>query len=150
LKKSFSLLKATSNEPFGASRHLPPGIAITSKELIMRTDMVKSSVYGAFGGAVALAVVGFGWGGWVTAGSAELTAKTRTENAVVAVLAPICATQFQKAPDATAQQAALVAKGSWEQKKLVEDAGWARMPGSTEVAAGVANACANLITKLKL
>ena len=116
----------------------------------MRTDMIKSSVYGAFGGAVALAVVGFGWGGWVTAGSAELAAKTRSENAVVAVLAPICATQFQKAPDATAQQAALVAKGSWEQKKLVEAAGWARMPGSTEVAAGVANACANLITKLKL
>jgi len=87
--------------------------------------MIKSSVYGAFGGAVALAVVGFGWGGWVTAGSAELTAKTRSENAVVAVLAPICATQFQKAPDAAAQQAALVAKGSWEQKKLVEAAGWA-------------------------
>ena len=44
----------------------------------MRTDMIKSSVYGAFGGAVALAVVGFGWGGWVTAGSAELMARCST------------------------------------------------------------------------
>ena len=116
----------------------------------MRTDMIKSSVYGAFGGAVALAMVGFGWGGWVTGGSAELTAKTRSDNAVVAALAPICLTQFQKVPDAAAQQALLVTKGSWEQKKLVEAAGWAQMPGSTEVATGVANACANLITKLKI
>jgi len=49
-------------------------------------------------------MVGFGWGGWVTGGSAELTAKTRSDNAVVAALAPICLTQFQKAPDAAAQQ----------------------------------------------
>jgi hypothetical protein len=123
---------------------------IQRNKQIMKTDMIKSSVYGAFGGAVALAIVGFGWGGWVTGGSAELTAKTSSENAVVAALAPICAAQFQKAPDAAAQQAVLVTKGSWEQKKLVEAAGWAHMPGSTEVAAGVANACANLITKLKL
>jgi alpha/beta superfamily hydrolase len=149
LKKNSSPVKA-SNEPFGANRLLPSGIALNPKEQIMRTDWLKSSVYGAFGGAVALAMVGFGWGGWVTSGSAELAAKTRSENAVVAALAPICATQFQKAPDAAAQQAVLVTKGSWEQKKLVEAAGWAQMPGSTEVAAGVANACANLIAKLKL
>ena len=92
----------------------------------MRTDMIKSSVYGAFGGAVALAMVGFGWGGWVTAGSAELTAKTRSENAVVAVLAPICATQFQKAPDATAQQAVLLAKGSWDKRS------WWKTPAGHE------------------
>jgi hypothetical protein len=73
-----------------------PKFALAPKEQIMRTDMIKSSVYGAFGGAVALAMVGFGWGGWVTGGSAELTAKTRSENAVVAALAPICATQFRK------------------------------------------------------
>jgi hypothetical protein len=86
----------------------------------------------------------------VTGASAERTAKSRSEAAVVTALAPICASQFQHAPDAAAQQAVLIKKGSWEQKKLVEAAGWAQMPGSTEVAAGVANACANLITKLKL
>ena len=112
--------------------------------------MIKSSVYGAFGGAVALAMVGFGWGGWVTGGSAELTAKTRSDNAVVAALAPICLTQFQKAPDAAAQQAVLVTKGSWEQKKLVETGGWAKMPGSTDVPSGLAQACADLIVNLKL
>jgi hypothetical protein len=115
----------------------------------MRTDSVKSALWGAVGGAVALAIVGFSWGGWVTGASAERTAKSRSEAAVVTALAPICASQFQEAPDAAAQQAVLITKGSWEQKKLVETAGWAKMPGSTDVAPGVAEACASLISKLK-
>jgi hypothetical protein len=41
---------------------------------------------------------GFSWGGWVTNISAERTAKTRTEAAVVAALAPICANHFRQAP----------------------------------------------------
>jgi hypothetical protein len=78
----------------------------------------------------------------------KLTAKTRSEAAVVTALAPICASQFQQVPDA-AQQAILIKKGSWEQRKLVETAGWAKMPGSTDVAPGVAEACASLIANLK-
>jgi alpha/beta superfamily hydrolase len=115
----------------------------------MRTDSVKSALWGAVGGAVALAIVGFSWGGWVTGASAERTAKSRSEAAVVTALAPICASQFQKAPDAAAQQAVFIKKGSWEQKKLVETAGWAMMPGSKDVAPGVAEACASLISSLK-
>jgi alpha/beta superfamily hydrolase len=111
----------------------------------MRTDSVKSALWGAVGGALALAIAGFSWGGWVT----EHTAKDRSEAAVVTALAPICATQFQLAPDAAAQQAVFIKKGSWEQKRLVETAGWAKMPGSSDVAPGVAEACASLISKLK-
>ena len=112
----------------------------------MRTDTVKSALWGAVGGALALAIVGFSWGGWVT----ERTAKGRSEAAVVTALAPICASQFQKAPDAAAQQAVFIKKGSWEQKKLVETGGWAKMPGSTDVPSGLAQACADLIVNLKL
>lgn len=115
----------------------------------MRTDSVKSALWGAVGGALALAIVGFSWGGWVTGASAERTAKNRSEAAVVTALAPICATQFQQAPDAAAQQAVFTKKGSWEQKRLVETADWAKMPGSTDVAPGVAEACASLISNLK-
>jgi alpha/beta superfamily hydrolase len=111
----------------------------------MRTDTVKSALWGAVGGALALAIVGFSWGGWVT----ERTANGRSEAAVVTALAPICASQFQKAPDAAAQQAVFIKKGSWEQKKLVETAGWAMMPGSKDMAPGVAEACASLISSLK-
>jgi hypothetical protein len=116
----------------------------------MRIDLVKATIWGAVGGAIALAVIGFGWAGWKTSNSAELMAKTRSEAAVVSALAPICASQFQQAPDAAAQQAVLASKSSWERAKLVEASDWAKMPGTTEVPSGVAKACADLIVKLKL
>jgi alpha/beta superfamily hydrolase len=116
----------------------------------MRTDVIKPALYGAVGGAIALAIIGFSWGGWVTGGSAELIAKTRSDKAVIGALAPICASQFQKAPDAIAQQAVLISKSPWEQTKLVEASDWAKMPGTADVAEGVGRACADLIVKLKL
>jgi alpha/beta superfamily hydrolase len=116
----------------------------------MRTDVIKPALYGAVGGAIALAIIGFSWGGWVTNISAERTAKTRSEAAVVAALAPICASHFRQAPDAAAQQAVLVTKSPWEQKELVDTGGWAKMPGSTDVLPGLAHACADLIVNLKL
>jgi hypothetical protein len=116
----------------------------------MRTDLVKATVWGALGGVIGLAVLGFGWGGWKTDATADLIAKTRSDAAVVSALAPICASQFQQVPDAAVQQAALASKSSWERTRLVEESAWARMPGTTEVADGVAKACADLILKLKL
>jgi hypothetical protein len=71
----------------------------------MKTDMTKAVVSGALGGAIGLAIIGFGWGGWVTSSTAEARAKTSSQAAVVGALAPICATQFQQASDAAAQQA---------------------------------------------
>jgi GTP cyclohydrolase I-like protein len=41
---------------------------------------VKPACWGAVGGAVALAIVGFMWGGWVTGGKAEARANERAAN----------------------------------------------------------------------
>ena len=62
------------------------------KDLIMEINPgLKPALMGAAGGAIALAIVGFMWGGWVTGGTAEQTARTRADAAVVTALAPICA-----------------------------------------------------------
>jgi hypothetical protein len=110
---------------------------------------VTPGIWGAIGGAAALAIIGFTWGGWVTGGSAERTADTRASSAVVAALAPICVVQFQEKPDSAMQLAALKKVSSYEQTSFVEKAGWATMPGSTAPGAGVARACAELIGRLK-
>jgi hypothetical protein len=111
---------------------------------------VKPACWGAVGGAIALAVIGFTWGGWVTGGKAEIMAKQRADAAIVSVLAPICVDNFRRAPDATTQQVELQKTSSWERTSFVEKRGWATMPGSTSVASGVARACAELISNLKL
>ena len=54
--------------------------------------------WGAVGGAIALAIVGFSYGGWVTGGTAQQMAQQRSDAAVVAALAPICAIDSASTP----------------------------------------------------
>jgi hypothetical protein len=57
---------------------------------------VRAGLWGAAAGAIALAIVGFSWGGWVTGGSAETLAKNRATTAVVTALTPICVEKFDR------------------------------------------------------
>jgi hypothetical protein len=107
----------------------------------------KPAVWGIVGGAVALAIVGFSWGGWVTASTAEATALIRVDDAVVAALAPVCVDKFQHASEAADNLAALKKVETWSQGDFVEKGGWATLPGtlSPERTAAVAKACAVLL-----
>jgi hypothetical protein len=111
---------------------------------------IKPACWGAIGGAIAVAVIGFTWGGWVTAGTAETLAKERADAAVVKTLTPICVENFRQTPDAAAQQQELKKAHYWERAAFVEKHGWATMPGSKSPHAGVAQPCADLISNLKL
>jgi|SRR5687767_12436022 hypothetical protein len=106
-------------------------------------------LWGAAAGAVALAITGFAWGGWVTGATAERLAATRADTAMVSALSPICVTQFQASPKARASLATLKATNSWEQAEYVSKGGWATMPGSTtEPLREVAAACAQALLKV--
>ena len=104
---------------------------------------VQPALWGAVAGAIALAIVGFNWGGWVTGGTAETLAKNSAATAVVAALTPICVEKFRQAADASANLVEMKkATYAWDQSKFVEKGGWATMPGSTEPNSAVAKACA--------
>jgi pimeloyl-ACP methyl ester carboxylesterase len=103
-------------------------------------------LWGAATGAIALAIVGFSWGGWVTGATAQQRAGARAELAMVESLAPICVAQFQKGPKAQASLAALKGTDRWQQGDYVSKGGWATMPGSTtEPNRDVAAACAEAL-----
>lgn len=108
----------------------------------------KPFLWGAAAGAVALAIAGFSWGGWVTGASAERLAGARADAATVAALTPICVTQFQASARADASLAALKQVLGWEQAQYVSKGGWATMPGSKEEPnREVAAACAEALIK---
>ena len=109
----------------------------------------KPFLWGAAAGAIALAFVGFNWGGWVTGGTAEKLAAARADTAIVSTLTPICVTQFQKSARVQASLAALKETKDWERGEYVSKGGWATMPGSTaEPNRDVATACAEALSKL--
>ena len=109
---------------------------------------MKPALWGAAGGAIASAVIGFSWGGWVTGGRAEADAMQRANAAVVAALAPVCVERFQRAADVSANLTALKKVDSWQQGDFVEKGGWATAPGAkpSDQVSAVAKACASLLT----
>jgi len=104
----------------------------------------KPALWGVAGGAIALAIVGFSWGGWVTGGRAEAESTQRANAAVVVALTPVCVEKFRRAPDASANLVALKKVDSWQQGDFVEKGGWANVLGakSSEHVSAVAKACA--------
>jgi len=103
---------------------------------------IKPAFWGAVFGAIAMAIVGFNWGGWVTGG----TAKEMAAEAVVHRLVPICVGQFNMDSNKVSKLAAMKKADSWKQADFVVKQGWATMPGADKANNEVAEACASEIT----
>ena len=104
-------------------------------------EWLGTAIKGGIAGAVALAIIGFAWGGWVTGGSARRMASDQAHAEVTAALALVCIEQAKRDPDAATRIAELKTASSWSRIDLVIKAGWARMPGSSEASRDVATAC---------
>ena len=105
---------------------------------------VKFGVWGLIFGAAIAMIVGFGWGGWVTGG----TAKVKINEAVLASQAAICVAQFMRAPNHDQELKAFEGTDSWKRSELIGKGGWDKMPGQGEASDAVAQACATGIEVL--
>ena len=108
-------------------------------------EWLKPALYGAACGAVALAVVGFTWGGWMTGGTARTLAADQSRIDVVGALSLICVDKSKRDPQLVERLAAIKAASSWNRGDLVMKNGWATMPGSTEANSQVAKDCAEKV-----
>ena len=105
-------------------------------------EWLKPGLYGAACGAIALAIVGFSWGGWVTGGTARTMAADQSKADVVAALSLICVDQSKRDPQLAERVEAIKAASSWNRGDLVMKNGWATMPGTTDANSQVARDCA--------
>lgn len=130
--------------------HVAPVFFRSLKGTAMKIPVeTKPVLWGVVGGAIAAAIIGFSWGGWVTGGRAEADATQRVKAAVVVALAPVCVERFQRAPDVAANLDALKKVDSWAQGDFIEKGGWANGVASqaTAQSSSVAKACAELLIK---
>lgn len=107
----------------------------------------KPALYGVGLGVIATAIVGFSWGGWVTAAKADAMADERAHDAVVSVLAPICVAQSKADPQAAETLAKLKGTSLYRRGEVLMEAGWATMPGSEDPDRAVARACAETLAE---
>lgn len=103
---------------------------------------LKPALMGAGAGAVAVAILGFAWGGWMTESKAAELAASKSRMAVVAALVPICLEQSRVDPKMDQTMASLKAASPYERSRMLMDAGWATMPGASDADRSVAQACA--------
>ena len=106
-------------------------------------EWLKPGLYGAVMGAIALAIVGFSWGGWVTGSTAKEMASEQARLEVVAALVPICIEQSNQDPQLAEKLVQLENVQSYKRSDLIVTAGWATMPGATDANRQVAAACAD-------
>jgi hypothetical protein len=111
---------------------------------MLQGESLTRLLQGAAAGAVATMFVGFYWGGWSLGSTADRMGRERSELAVVAALAPVCADRFRALPDAQAKQAALSKIDSWKRrdafpKELVT------LPGESSPNSALVEACSTLL-----
>jgi alpha/beta superfamily hydrolase len=111
-------------------------------------EWVKPGLIGAGVGAVALAITGFSWGGWVTGAKAEIMASDQARAEVIAALVPICMEQSRVDPQSVATLAVLKDTSRYQRSDILMKAGWATMPGSTDPDRKVASACMDELATL--
>ena len=98
---------------------------------------IKYGIWSFISGSIFAIVLGFAWGGWVTAGTAE----ELTGDAVVASQADICVAQFMMASDNEAKLAEFKAMQSWNHGEFIRKGGWDKMPGQEVANYPVSGAC---------
>ena len=104
---------------------------------------LKPGLYGAVLGAIALAIFGFQWGGWVTGATARSMAASQARVAVVDVLTPLCLEQAKRDPEFAAKLIELKKATSYGRSDLVVKAGWGAVLGSTETNDLINRSCAD-------
>jgi pimeloyl-ACP methyl ester carboxylesterase len=101
----------------------------------------KPALSGAAVGAVALAIVGFSWGGWTTQGAAQDLARKEAVAAIAAALTPYCIERSKADPNSIQLIAELKAASSFNRRGIVEKAGWATPLGAEKPDRELAQAC---------
>ena len=111
-------------------------------------SITLGQLIGACAGAVIVTlIVGFTWGGWVTAsGAAKMTQKS-TDMAVAERLGQICLAQAQQSADIQAQLEELKKVASYNRVKTVMEQPWAVMPGEAAADRAVASVCTAALMK---
>lgn len=108
----------------------------------MKQESVSKIKYGCWGivcGAIIAMIIGFSWGGWSTAASAQ----KMSDEAVVASQAAICVAQFMKDTGHEEKLNELKEINSWSRADFIQKGGWDKMPGQEKADYHVSRACAD-------
>ena len=83
------------------------------------------ALWGAVAGGVALAIIGFNWGGWVKGGTALKMSERSSVADVAEALTPYCLAASKADPLAAGVMAELEKASGYNKRSILEKSGWA-------------------------
>lgn len=115
---------------------------------MLQGESLTRLAQGVVAGAVATIAIGFYWGGWTLASTAETNAARRVNVALVEAYAPVCVERFQQQTDADSKWSEFGKVDSWRRDDYIKKTGFATPPGSASPNDRIADACADALTKI--
>ena len=104
-------------------------------------EWTKPGIYGAAVGAIAISILGFSWGGWTTAGSAEEMAQDHAADEVTLAMVPVCLNMSEADPERLAKLALIQEASGFSRSRVMMETGWATLPGTEKPSRDLAQAC---------
>lgn len=104
-------------------------------------EWTKPGVYGALVGAVTVSILGFSWGGWTTAGSAQEMADSLAAEQVTLAMVPVCLGLSEADAESVEKLATLQETSNFQRSKAMMETGWATLPGTDAPSRDLADAC---------
>jgi hypothetical protein len=113
----------------------------------MDWQTIKLGSWGAIGGAIMTAYIGFNVAGWMTNGAAEALAKESAAAAVAERLGKICVAHFNRDTAKSQKLIEMKDKDIWQRGRYIDTQSWPIMPGDEKAESGVSDACAKQLSK---
>lgn len=99
------------------------------------------AIWGAIAGAIALALLGFNWGGWVTNSKAIEMSQKASRSSVAEALTPYCVLASETDPLSADIMANLDKSTVYSRPGILEKAGWATPLGTEKPNNALARTC---------
>ena len=98
---------------------------------------------------VATLILGFTWGGWMTASTARKAVSQASYDARADMAAAICVSRFGSSPDHIANLAALKGTDTWKRDDYIVKGGWLKIDGLDGDISGASSLCAQRLIEAK-
>jgi hypothetical protein len=98
---------------------------------------------------VATLIIGFGFAGWVSGGTAQKMVADAATNARHELAAAVCVEDFMAGKDAAKVLVKIQDAGWWERSELLAEGGWVTMPDRKEPNTAVAAMCSAKLSEMK-
>lgn len=104
-------------------------------------EWTKPGVYGALVGAAVVSILGFNWGGWTTASTAEQQAQSFAAERVALAMVPVCLDLSEADAERGEKLEVLRQASNFQRRNAIMQTGWATLPGTDTPSRDLADAC---------